>query len=1067
MGGASVNGIIQVSANAIDNVAVAGVQFLLDGANLGAEDTTAAYSLSWDTTTVSNGTYVLTARARDTSGNVATSAPVTVTVANSAPNGLVLAMGFNEGAGSTVVDSSGNSNTGSLINAAWSTAGIFGNALSFNGTNALVTVSDANSLDLTTGMTLEAWVRPSIVSGVWRDVIYKGVDDIYYLEATSPSQGRPATGGTYASNNLVGASNLAVNTWSHLAATYNGTTMRLYVNGVQVASRAQTGSIATSNGALTIGGDGLYGQYFAGLIDEVRIYNRALTAAEIQTDMNTPVGNPGNDTEPPTVSILSPNGGTAVSHVTVISATAADNQAVANVEFFVDGASLGADSIAPYSINWNSTTIANGNHVVTAVARDARGNATTSAPVNVTTINPAFVNEIVVPDILDATTFAFLPDGRMLVGKLSNKILMVQAGASQPDPQTLLDLDYTFQFDEQGLMDIAVDPNFSQNGHFYVYYTKGFTGAQNYNRLSRFTLSGNSVVPGSEFVVWQDETVARHEHHGGAIAFGNDGKIYFTTGDQFIPSSAQQLNSYWGKVLRVNPDGSIPLDNPFHDGAGPNKDAIWASGLRNPFRMSIDPVTGRMYIGDVGGNNNATAIEEINLGVRGANYGWPTVEGNTGIPGITSPIFSYPHLGRDASIMGGIVYRGSQFPAEYNGSYFFSDYSQNTIKRLTFDAQGNVVDLVNFLPANGTTDTAAVGDPIKFVQGLDGSLYYVDLGFNDQHVPNPAAIRRIRYVVANQPPVVVASGNPTSGAPPLTVSFSSAGSFDPEGQQLTYLWNFGDGTTSTLANPNYLYSTAGQYVVTLRASDGVSSILSSNITIVVGSPPVPTILGPVDGQLFRAGDVIAFTGTATDDQGVLPASAYSWEVRFRHEGHIHPAGIFPNTQSGVLTIPTSGHDFQGFTRYEILLTVTDSSGLTGTTSVTVFPEKINLNFNSVPSGLTVQIDGISRQTPFVLDDVIGFHHTITAPDQVSGGSSYDFLGWSDGGTQSHEIVAPTSDQSYVATFQAVQSSGLVAAYSFRRTPRGPGPVCPAPAGRRGAVHSRSRLNGLSSGSSTG
>ena len=173
-----------------------------------------------------------------------------------------------------------------------------GNALLFNGTNARVTVGDSPSLDLTTAMTLEAWVYPTGGAGQWRDVIYKGPDDIYYLESHT-SNGPPATGGTFA-NPLFGTAVPPLNTWSHLAATYDGTTLRLYVNGVQVASRAQTGPIATSSGALTIGGDALYGQHFSGRIDEVRIYGTALSASEIQTDMNTPIGTPGPDTQPPT-----------------------------------------------------------------------------------------------------------------------------------------------------------------------------------------------------------------------------------------------------------------------------------------------------------------------------------------------------------------------------------------------------------------------------------------------------------------------------------------------------------------------------------------------------------------------------------------------------------------------------------------------------------------------------------------------------------------------------------------------------------------------------------------------
>src|SRR6478735_4563038 len=207
-----------------------------------------------------------------------------------AATGLVAAYGFDEGTGTTVTDASGNGNTGTITNATWAATGKFGKALQFNGTNARVNVPNAASLQLSTGMTLEAWVNPSAVSSAWRDVIYKGNDN-YYLEATSTNASRPdagmIAGGSYA--DAVGTSALAANTWTYLTETYDGSTLRLYVNGTQVASVAHTGAIATSTNALQIGGDTIYSQYFAGLIDEVRIYNVALTAAQIQTDMTTPV----------------------------------------------------------------------------------------------------------------------------------------------------------------------------------------------------------------------------------------------------------------------------------------------------------------------------------------------------------------------------------------------------------------------------------------------------------------------------------------------------------------------------------------------------------------------------------------------------------------------------------------------------------------------------------------------------------------------------------------------------------------------------------------------------------
>ena len=210
------------------------------------------------------------------------------------PSSLVAGYSFDEGLGTSVADASGKGNTGAIGSASWSTAGRFGNALSFNGTSARVTVPDSASLDLTSAMTLEAWVFPTAGPGVWRDVIYKGPDDIYYLMSSSDSS-TPAAGGIF-SGPLYGTSTLPLNVWSHLAATFDGTILRLYVNGIQVSSYTPFTPITTSSGALTIGGDALYGQFFAGRIDEVRIYNTALSASQIQTDMATPVV---PDTQPP------------------------------------------------------------------------------------------------------------------------------------------------------------------------------------------------------------------------------------------------------------------------------------------------------------------------------------------------------------------------------------------------------------------------------------------------------------------------------------------------------------------------------------------------------------------------------------------------------------------------------------------------------------------------------------------------------------------------------------------------------------------------------------------------
>jgi len=208
------------------------------------------------------------------------------------PPGLVAAYKFEEASGSTVVDASGKGNTGTISGPSRITQGRFGKALSFDGVDDWVTVNGAPSLDLTAGMTLEAWVYPTVDMIQWSTVILKETPGgaLYELHANG-DQSKPLTsitvGGRY--RIFSGGPSLLANQWTHLAATYDGTIQRLYVNGTQVAQRPQTGPIQVSSSPLRMGGSSIWGEFFQGRIDEVRVYNRALNATEIQTDMNRSV----------------------------------------------------------------------------------------------------------------------------------------------------------------------------------------------------------------------------------------------------------------------------------------------------------------------------------------------------------------------------------------------------------------------------------------------------------------------------------------------------------------------------------------------------------------------------------------------------------------------------------------------------------------------------------------------------------------------------------------------------------------------------------------------------------
>ncbi|OPG11395.1 LamG domain-containing protein [Microbispora sp. GKU 823] len=206
--------------------------------------------------------------------------------------GLVAAYGMNESTGTTVADSSGQNNTGAARDTSWAT-GRHGGALSFNGTSSWVTIPHAPSLRLTNALTLSAWVRPAALGTVWRSVLMKehaeagGGYGLYAATEYSAPAGWLQTaeeGGA-----LTGSSQLPLNQWSHLAFTYDGGMATVYVNGAQVSQAPIAGEVIDDGGALRIGGNAFWGEFFSGLIDEVRVYNRAQSAAEIQADMNTPI----------------------------------------------------------------------------------------------------------------------------------------------------------------------------------------------------------------------------------------------------------------------------------------------------------------------------------------------------------------------------------------------------------------------------------------------------------------------------------------------------------------------------------------------------------------------------------------------------------------------------------------------------------------------------------------------------------------------------------------------------------------------------------------------------------
>ncbi|MGH3090195.1 MAG: PQQ-dependent sugar dehydrogenase [Rubrobacteraceae bacterium] len=326
-----------------------------------------------------------------------------------------------------------------------------------------------------------------------------------------------------------------------------------------------------------------------------------------------------------------------------------------------------------------------------------------------------FAREQVAEGLADPTAMTFLPDGRLLVAQQNGRLRVIRDGRLLEAPALELRVDSR---GERGLLGVAVDPAFTTNGHIYVYHTVR-TGPI-HNRVTRFTLEGDRVAPGSGRLVFRLNNLSRAtNHNGGAIHFGQDGKLYVAVGDNANGENAQSLRNLKGKMLRINNDGSIPRDNPFRKNKnvrGKNK-AIWARGLRNPFSFAVSPDDGVIFINDVGQRK----WEEINRGKRGANYGWPVFEGPEKNRRYAPPVFAYRHGDgptTGCAITGGTFYvpQTPQFPEEYVGDYFFADFCGGWVRR--------------FDPASGRAEPFAQGlsFPVDLKAGPEGALYYLERG---------------------------------------------------------------------------------------------------------------------------------------------------------------------------------------------------------------------------------------------------------------------------------------------------------------------------------------------------
>jgi putative heme-binding domain-containing protein len=346
---------------------------------------------------------------------------------------------------------------------------------------------------------------------------------------------------------------------------------------------------------------------------------------------------------------------------------------------------------------------------------------------------PGFERSRVAAGFTGATAMEVAPDGRVFVCEQTGALRVVKGDALLIEPFAKFAVDSTW---ERGLLGVALDPGFARNGYVYVCYVAPTPFP--HHRISRLIALGDTAVSGSEVVLFEGDDQTRlggpvpAGHQGGAIHFGGDGKLYVALGEQTAGKPAQDLGSLLGKILRLNPDGGIPEDNPFYRTARGKYRAIWARGLRNPFTFAVQPGRGRLLINDVGQDR----WEEINEGVAGANYGWPMSEGLVTDPRFRGPIHHYPV----GSIAGGAFCPTgptTEFPPYYRGLYFFADFVKGWVKALDPDH-----------PERVETFAAGLTRPVDLKFDLDGSLYILlrDAWVKDKDFPTQTgSLDRVHY----------------------------------------------------------------------------------------------------------------------------------------------------------------------------------------------------------------------------------------------------------------------------------------------------------------------------------